>query len=114
MEYIILLILVLNILWFAAAFHLFSLKSINATKMLLARNNRIEPFHTVVAQLFKFLGGFNLALMVLSIIALLNYQKLVTNQLAPAIFFVFFIAHGSQFWYNVPLALKERKNEAPI
>lgn len=114
MQYLVPIILVFNILWFAAAFHLFSLKSIPASKMLLPREKRIEPYNAIVSHLFKFLGGFNLSLMVLSIIALINYQTLMDNQFGAALFLVFFIAHGSQFWYNVPLAMNERKNIKPI
>lgn len=114
MQYLVPIILLLNILWFAAAFHLFSLKSTSATKMLLTKADRIEPFNSVVSHLFKFLGGFNLSLVILSIIAIFNYQNLIDNGLAAAVFLVFFIAHGSQFWFNVPLAMKERKKQQPI
>lgn len=114
MIYFVYLIMVLNILWFGAAFHLFSLKSTSAAKMLLTRSDRIEPFNGVVSHLFKFLGGFNLALLVLSIVTIYYYQNLIVGGLAAAIFLVFFIAHASQFWFNVPLAIEERKNRKPI
>lgn len=114
MQYFILLILILNVLWFAAAFHLFSMKSKHASKMLIARDKRIEPYNSIVSHLFKFLGGFNLSLMVLSIFAIVKYQMLISNPLGAAIFLVFFIAHGSQFWYNVPLARNEYNNIRPI
>jgi len=82
--------------------------------MLLPKENRIAPYKAIVAQLFKFLGGFNLALFALCIVAIYKYQDLANNELTSALFFVFFIAHGSQFWFNLPLAINERKNQQPI
>lgn len=114
MYYFNLVVLFCNLIWFGLAFHLFSLKSSPAAKMFIAREKRIEPYNAIVSRLLKFLGGFNLALFVLSLLAIYNYQTLINNQLADEIFFVFFIAHGTQFWFNLPLAIDERKNQPPI
>lgn len=114
MNYFTLIILTINLLWFGAAFHLFSIKSNSAAKMLLAPENRIPPYNSIVAQLFKFLGGFNLSLMILCLIAIYKHELIINHNMMSALCFVFFIAHGSQFWFNLPLAVKERNNEQPI
>lgn len=102
----------LNALWFLAAFNLFSMRSRTAAKLLLRRENRVDPFPEIVSQLTKFLGGMNLALAVFSVICLIEVDWLVNFQLNYAVCFAFFVAHMSQFVYNVPLALKESKGES--
>lgn len=114
MKYFALIVLTGNLIWFGLAFHLFSIKSISAAKMFLAREKRVAPYSDITSQLLKFLGGFNLALGVLSIVVIYKYQAILDGGLATAIFFVFFIAHGTQFWFNIPLAMKERKEQLPI
>lgn len=109
MDYFLLIILVLNTLWFGAGFHFFAIKSEVATKLLLKKGQREEPYFSVINQAVKFLGGFNLALMVLSILCLSHYQHLFENPMVIGLFFVFFTAHFSQFWYNVPYAMEESK-----
>ncbi len=112
MKTFIVIILTLNLLWFVAAFNLFSMRSATAAKLLLRRENRIDPFPALVAQLTKFLGGMNLALAIFAAICLFEVDGLLTFRLNYAICLVFFVAHMSQFVYNVPLALKEKKGES--
>ena len=111
MTLILIIILGLNTLWFLAAFNLFSIRSTTAAKILLRKENRIEPFIDIVSQLTKFLGGMNLALAFFTTICILDFKWLLTYRLNYAILIAFFIAHMSQFWFNVPLALKEKNNE---
>lgn len=112
MKTFIVIILTLNLLWFVAAFNLFSMRSATPARLLLKRENRIAPFPAVVAQLTKFLGGMNLALAVFAAICLFEVDGLLTFRLNSAVFFAFFVAHMSQFVYNVPFALKEKKGES--
>lgn len=114
MNYYIILVLVLNILWFLAAFHLFSFKSNSAAKMFLPKNYRIEPYFPILAHLLKFLGGMNFAFALLSILCLINYDSFIETYLADKILLVIAIAHGSQFWFNLPLAIQERKDDSPL
>lgn len=114
MNYYIILVLILNLIWFAAAFHLFSLKSKNAAKMFLPRDQRTQPYFPILAHLLKFLGGMNLALAVLSILCLIYFNSFIDNPMAALILLVIAIAHGSQFWYNLPLAIKERSGHSPL
>ena len=93
-------------------FRYFCFQSESATKMLLSKEHRAEPYFSIVTHAIKFIGAFNFAFMVLSIIVLVRYHfprlDMETNAV---LFFVFFIAHFGQFWVNVPLARKERKKE---
>ncbi len=114
MYYYIILVLILNTLWFVAAFHLFSLKSNSAAKMFLSKPDRIEPYFPILAHLLKFLGGMNFAFAVLSILCLIYYDFFFDSPLAVLILLVMAIAHGSQFWFNLPLAIKERKGNSPL
>ena len=115
MLYFILLTLMLNVLWFGMAFRYFHFKSASATKMLLPKTHRAEPYWSILSHAFKFLGAFNFTLMLLSIFALIRYHfpqlDLETNA---ALFFTFFTAHFGQFWVNLPIARKERKGEVPL
>jgi len=115
MIYFILLILALNILWFGMAFRYFSIKSESATKMLLPKTHRAEPYWSVLSHAFKFLGAFNFALMLLSIFALIRYHfPALDMETNAALFFIFFAAHFGQFWVNVPIARQERKGQKPL
>jgi len=115
MLYFIILVLTLNILWFGMAVRYFGFKSESATKMLLPKTHRAEPYWSILSHAFKFLGAFNFALMLLSIFALIRYHfpslDMETNA---ALFFTFFAAHFGQFWVNVPLARKEQKGQIPL
>jgi len=110
MNIIVLIVLGLNVLWFLAAFNLFAMRSQTAAKLLLRRENRIEPYYGMVSQLTKFLGGMNLALAGFAVICLVEHNWLLSFRLNYAFFFMFFVAHMSQFWHNVPVAVKEKKN----
>lgn len=65
----------------------------------------------VLIQSGKFLGGFNFAFMVLNILLLLNLSTFDKNTQWALLLFVNAVAHGSQFAYNVPTALQNRRGE---
>lgn len=104
----------LNALWFAMGFRLFFLNSRQAAKLLLAPDKREEPYFSVLAEACKFLGGMNLALSMLSIFCIYFLDSLLSLPLASGIFIALGLAHFSQFWVNLPHALKERKGEQAI
>ena len=56
-----------------------------------------------------FLGGFNLAFCVLSLLFLINAGLFPEDAQRSILFAVFAVAHGSQFISNVPVALDNRK-----
>lgn len=106
------ILLILNILWFGmGAFH-FSMRSQAAARMLVARAERSHPlFHTLSGSI-RFLGGLNLAFVVLCALLLL-FADLFPERRQLALFAAALaVAHASQFVVNVPMLGKHRRNEA--
>jgi hypothetical protein len=97
------LVLVLNTLWFGAAFHYFSIKHIAAAKVLVPATSRESPLFRTIAAAVRFLGGMNLAFAVLSLLMLLIPALSATPVQRATLLFVLIVAHGSQFYYNVPI-----------
>ncbi|MDT3735394.1 MAG: hypothetical protein ROZ00_04115 [Denitratisoma sp.] len=94
----------LNALWFAAAFRYFSTQPDSAAKVLVPRHARDTPLFRTISASIRFLGGMNLALAGLALLILFN-SSLFPDPRQNALFaFVFALAHGSQFYFNVPVA----------
>ena len=104
-------ILIANVIWFALGFHLFALRNNVFGKILVPREHRDTPvFETLVAT-GPFLGGFNLAFCVLSLLFLVFAGVFPEDEQRSILFFVFAVAHGSQFAGNLPIALKNRMGD---
>ena len=106
------ILLTLNILWFGmGAFH-FSLRSESAARMLVLREHRRSPlFHTLSGSI-RFLGGLNLAFMLLCVLLLL-FASLFPERAQLALFAtVLAVAHASQFAVNIPVIGKWHRNES--
>ena len=115
MIYFIILILALNIGWFGLAFHYFWFKTESAAKLLLVKENRAEPYWSIVAHAIKFIGAFNFAFMGLAIFALIRFHyPALDKETNAALFFTFSTAHFGQFLVNLPLAIKERKGQQTL
>ena len=97
-------VLVLNLLWFGAAFHYFSIKQVAAAKVLVPQSSRNSPLFLTVAASVRFLGGMNLALAVLSLMMLVGLLASTDTQQRAALLLVLVIAHGSQFYFNISIA----------
>ena len=95
----------LNLLWFGAGFHFFSLKSEAAARLLVPRSVRASPVFATIAASVRFLGGMNLALALLALLVLLNLATFGEPGQRAVFALVFAVAHGSQFYFNVPIAL---------
>lgn len=99
------IVLVLNALWFGAAFLYFSLTPNSAAKVLVPKSARGSPLFATVAASVRFLGGMNLAFAVFAALLLIN-PSLFPEPRQKALFAaVFALAHASQFVFNVPVAL---------
>jgi hypothetical protein len=97
-------VLVLNVLWFGAAFRYFSLTPNTAAKVLVAKPLRDSPLFATVAASVRFLGGMNFAFALLALLLLLN-RSLFPDAAQLALFCaVFSVAHASQFAGNLPVA----------
>ena len=105
------LILVANVIWFGLGFHLFALRNKIFAKILVPAENRGTPVFETLAATGPFLGGFNLAFCILSLLFLINASVFPEGEQRAILFFVFALAHGSQFIGNVPVALDNRKGK---
>ena len=103
------LVLMLNIIWFAMAFNVFALRNHIFAKILVPKEHRDSPVFVVLAESGKFLGGFNLAFAICNLLLLLNLDTFPTHQQRAILLLVFAVAHGTQFFYNLPVALENRK-----
>jgi hypothetical protein len=108
------LVLVLNVLWFGAAFNLFSLQSRKAAKILILLSERENTLFPTLAWSVKFLGGMNLAFSVFALVLLFS-REIFPDARQNCIFAsIFALAHGTQFAFNLPLALAERRAQQPL
>ncbi len=103
-------ILVLNAIWFALAFHVFAIRNQVFAKILVPKEHRNNPAFDVLVASGKFLGGFNLAFMLLNVLLLFNLDTFPTDQQRTILLLVFAVAHGSQFFFNLPIALQNRQD----
>lgn len=105
LQFFLIVVLILNIAWFGVAFHYFSLKQFSAAKVLVPSSSRESPLFKTVAASVRFLGGMNLAFALLSTLFLLNLDVFPSSTQRCLLLLVFAVAHGSQFYFNVPIAL---------
>ncbi len=99
-------ILVLNVLWFGAAFRYFSLTPNTAAKLLVPKSARESPLFPTIAASVRLLGGMNLAFAAFAVLILLN-GSLFPEPAQRALFAgVFSLAHASQFVSNLPAVLR--------
>ncbi len=102
------LVLAANALWFGLGFHLFALRSTIFAKILVPKEHRDTPVFDMLAATGGFLGGFNFAFCVLSLLMLVYGGVFQGAEQRAILFGVFALAHGSQFLANVPIALANR------
>lgn len=105
------LLVLANAIWFGLGFHLFALRSRIFAKILVPKAHRETPAFDVLAESGKFLGGFNFALCVLNVLLALNPGVFPSSEQRFILCLFFAIAHGSQFIFNVPIALENRKGK---
>ncbi|MFA0810809.1 hypothetical protein [Microbulbifer epialgicus] len=104
-------VLVLNALWFAMGFNVFSIRNKIFAKLIVAREDRDTPVFDILAESARFLGGFNLAFSLLNILLLINLDLFSENIQWSLLLFVNAVAHGTQFAFNVPIALHNRQGK---
>jgi hypothetical protein len=105
------LTLVLNALWFFGGFHLFSIRSHIFAKIIVPKEHRDTPVMDILIASGKFLGGFNFAFFVLNVVLLLGINVFTNDKQWAILLMVMAVAHGSQFIYNVPVALQNCKGK---
>ncbi|MEL6254521.1 MAG: hypothetical protein AAFR87_21105 [Bacteroidota bacterium] len=105
------IILLLNAIWFGLGFHLFALRNKVFAKILVPKEHRETPVFETLAATGPFLGGFNLAFCALNLLILLNPTVFPEANQRIILCVAIAIAHGSQFFANVPIALDNRKGK---
>jgi hypothetical protein len=101
--------LVLNTIWFLMAFNVFAIRNQIFAKLLVGRDQRDTPVFKILAESGKFLGGFNLAFAVLSVLLLVNLDVFPSDMQRAILLFTIAIAHGTQFVFNVPVVIANRR-----
>lgn len=104
-------LLIANVLWFAGGFNLFARRGKIFAKVVIAKEDRDTPVLETLIMSGKFLGGFNLAFAIFNILLLLNTSLFDKGLQWTIILFTIAIAHGTQFAYNVPVAIQNRRGE---
>ncbi|GAA3921200.1 hypothetical protein [Litoribacillus peritrichatus] len=103
------IILILNALWFAMGFNVFSIRNKIFAKLVVPRAHRDTPVFKILAESGRFLGGFNLAFALLNLLLLINLNAFDKDLQWAILLFVNAVAHGTQFVFNLPIALENRK-----
>jgi hypothetical protein len=97
-----LLVLVVNVLWFGMGFAFFALRPQRALCLLIPRTAHGETSARALAASLPFLGGLNLALAVLSAACLWAHE---TPPSGP-VFLASAVAHATQWSWNLPQLLR--------
>ncbi|WP_299464315.1 hypothetical protein [uncultured Microscilla sp.] len=104
-------VLITNTIWFALGFHAFSIRHKVFAKLVVPRKDRDTPVFSILAESGRFLGGFNLAFTLFNVLLLFNLNTFPSDKQRAILLLVFAIAHGSQFAFNVPIAIQNTRGE---
>lgn len=102
-------LLAANAIWFAMAFDAFYRRRHIFAKVLVPiREDRDNSAYQAVIESGRFMGGFNLALSALNVMLVFNFGGFSTDAQWATLLIFNALAHGSQFFGNVPMALQNR------
>ena len=96
--------LLLNVLWFGAAFWYFAVKHDTAAKLLIPSSARSSPLFSTMSSALPFLGGMNLAFSLLAAMLLARSDLFGAPPEQSILLVAFGVAHATQFLINVPVA----------
>ncbi|CAM2007724.1 hypothetical protein [Acanthopleuribacter pedis] len=103
------LALILNTLWFSMGFYTFSINHRVFAKVVVPRAQRDTPVFEILAESGRFLGGMNFAFALCNLSLLLLPNLFPDAQQRAFLLFFFAVTHGSQFAFNVPVAMENRR-----
>jgi hypothetical protein len=104
-------LLILNSIWFGIGFWFFTVRSEKTAKLIIKPDQQNQGSYSIVAHSLKFLGGLNLAFAVLAVVLLLRPSLFPETSQQIVFAAIFSLAHATQFYFNVPIAMKERRGE---
>ncbi|BFM14785.1 hypothetical protein R50073_09680 [Maricurvus nonylphenolicus] len=104
-------VLILNALWFLGGYHTFHIRGRIFAKKVVPKEHRNTPVFETLIMSGKFVAGFNLAFLVLNILLLLNTSLFDKDLQWVILLFTIAVAHATQFAFNVPVALQNRRGE---
>lgn len=104
-------LLVLNTIWFLLGFNAFAIRNKIFAKILVPRSQRDTPVFDILAESGRFLGGFNFAFALLNILLIFNLSTFPTDAQRAILLLVLAVAHGSQFIFNLPIAIQNLRGE---
>lgn len=103
-------LLALNAIWFAMAFDAFyRRRKIFAKVMVPIQADRDNSAYDALIESGRFMGGFNLALSAFNTMLVFNFGGFETDTQWATLLIFNALAHGSQFFGNVPMALQNRR-----
>lgn len=104
-------VLALNTVWFAIGFWFFSIRPLRAARLLVPWRDRYEASFAVLIHALRFLGGMNLSLALYSLLLVLHPELWHVPLQVAIPLMIFGVAHGSQFYFNLQLAIRQARGE---
>ncbi|MEP3654682.1 MAG: hypothetical protein ABJO36_07280 [Litorimonas sp.] len=109
-EFILKVLLLLNAIWFGMGFYAFYLRREIFGKVIVPNKaDRDNTAYDAVVESGRFMGGFNFALSVFNILLLFNVGGFEGGSQWAVLLIFNSIAHGSQFFGNVPMLRENRR-----
>lgn len=103
-------LLALNAIWFAMAFDAFyRRRKIFGKVMVPIQADRDNSAYEALVESGRFMGGFNLALSAFNVMLVFNFGGFEADTQWATLLIFNALAHGSQFFGNVPMALQNRR-----
>ena len=110
LDLIISIVFLANTIWFGMGFVAFYIRRDVFAKIVVPiKSDRNNSAYAAVIESGRFMGGFNFALSALNLGLFLNLAELSTPAQLSLMLAFNGLAHGSQFFGNVPMALQNRQ-----
>ena len=110
LDLVISIVFLANTIWFGMGFVAFYIRRDVFGKIVVPiKSDRDNSAYAAVIESGRFMGGFNFALSALNLGLFLNIADLSTPAQLSLMLVFNALAHGSQFFGNVPMALQNRR-----